>query len=120
MIGIDAGAGARVPAGLAERLEVEVVDSGCRRVHLVEATAPIIPEIIAPVRPWLASVLRFGGSSIRLYRHALPWPLVIRLVHQSSVMQQVEENSSYHECSKREHALLQRAFGPGPWGGAAS
>ena len=90
-------------------------DSGCRRIHLVEATAPIIPEIIAPVRPWLASVLRFGGSSIRLYRHALPWPLVIRLVHQSSVMQQLEENSSYHERSKHEHALLQRAFGRVPW-----
>jgi hypothetical protein len=31
------------------------------------------------------------------------------------VMQQVEENASYHECSKREHAWLQRAFGRVPW-----
>src|SRR5262249_1310380 len=51
-------------------------DSGCRRLHLVEATAPVIPEIIAPVRPWLASVLRYGGSSIRLHRHAPPPPAV--------------------------------------------
>jgi glycosyltransferase involved in cell wall biosynthesis len=90
-------------------------DSGCRRVHLVEATGPVIPEIAAQVRPWLASVLRFGGSSIRLQRHALPWPLVIRLVHQSSVMQQVEENASWQQRSKHEHALLERAFGRVPW-----
>jgi glycosyltransferase involved in cell wall biosynthesis len=90
-------------------------DSGCRRVHLVEATAPVIPEIVAPVRPWLASVLRFGGASVRLQRHSLPWPLAIRLVHQSSVMQKVEDNSSYLERSKYELGLLQRAFGRVPW-----
>jgi hypothetical protein len=89
--------------------------SGCRRVHLVEATAPVIREIVAPVRPWLASVLRYGGPLIRLQRHALPWPLVIRLVHQSSVMQQIEEDASYRERSQHEHALLQRAFGRIPW-----
>jgi hypothetical protein len=46
-------------------------------------------------------------------QHALPWPLVIRLVHQS-VMQQVEENSSYHERSKPER-FAARAFGRVPW-----
>jgi hypothetical protein len=30
-------------------------------------------------------------------------------------MQQLEENASYHERSKHEHALLQRAFGRVPW-----
>ncbi len=90
-------------------------DSGCRRIHLVEATAPVIPEIVAPVRPWLASVLRFGGRSIRLLRHGSPWPLVLRLVHQSSVMQQVEDNSAYLERSQHEHALLEQKFGRVPW-----
>jgi glycosyltransferase involved in cell wall biosynthesis len=90
-------------------------DSGCRRIHLVEATAPVIPEIVAPVRPWLASVLRFGGRSVRLARHGSPWPLVLRLVHQSSVMQQVEDNSDYLERSQREHALLEQKFGRVPW-----
>jgi len=90
-------------------------DSGCRRVHLVEATAPVIPEIVAPIRPWLASVLRFGGPSVRLQRHGLPWPLAIRLVHQSSVMQKVEDNSGYLQRSKYELGLLERAFGRVPW-----
>jgi hypothetical protein len=41
--------------------------------------------------------------------------LAIRLVHQSSVMQKVEDNSSYLERSKYELGLLQRAFGRVPW-----
>lgn len=90
-------------------------DSKCRRVHLVEATAPVIPDIVTPIRPWLSAVLKLGGPSVRLLRHGLPWPLVLRLVHQSSVMQQVEDNSSYLECSQREHGLLQHTFGRVPW-----
>jgi Glycosyl transferase family 2 len=90
-------------------------DRKCQRVHLVEATAPVIPEIAGPVRPWLSAVLNQGGPSVRLLRHGLPWPLVLRLVHQSSVMQQVEENSSYLERSRHEHGLLQHTFGRVPW-----
>jgi len=90
-------------------------DSGCRRIHLVEATAPVVPEIVAGVRPWLASVLKNGGPSVRLLRHGSPWPLVLRLVHQSSVMQQVEDNSAYLERSQHEHGLLQQKFGRIPW-----
>ena len=59
-------------------------DSGCRRVHLVEATAPVIPEIVAPMRPWLASVLRFGGrlgpaaaARLALAAGAAPCPPVV-------------------------------------------
>jgi hypothetical protein len=82
---------------------------------LVEATAPIDPEIVASMRPWLSSVLRFGGRSVRLLRHDSPWPLVLRLVHQSSVMQQVEDNSAWLKTSQHEHALLEQKFGRVPW-----
>jgi hypothetical protein len=90
-------------------------DSGCRRIHLVEATAPVVPEIVAGVRPWLAAVLKNGGPSVRLLRHGSPWPLVLRLVHQSSVMQQIEDNSAYLERSQHEHGLLQQKYGRIPW-----
>jgi hypothetical protein len=90
-------------------------DKKCRRIHLVEATAPVIPEIVTPVRPWLSAVLKLGGPCVRLQRHGLPWPLVLRLVHQTSVMQQVEEDSSYSERSKHEHGLLQHTYGRVPW-----
>jgi glycosyltransferase involved in cell wall biosynthesis len=90
-------------------------DKGCRRIHLVEATAPVIPEIVTPVRPWLSAVLKLGGPSVRLLRHGLPWPLVLRLVHQTSVMQKVEDSSSYYERSQHEHQRLQQTFGRVPW-----
>ena len=62
-----------------------------------------------------AELVEATAQRLRAQGFSLEIPLVIRLVHQSSVMQQLEENSSYHELSKHEHALLQRAFGRVPW-----
>ncbi|MEA2905753.1 MAG: hypothetical protein QOI12_3140 [Alphaproteobacteria bacterium] len=90
-------------------------DLKLKRAHLVEATAPVIPEIVVPVRPWLSALLTYGGPCVRLVRHGSPWPLILRLVHASSAMQQIDNNASFNAQSQYEHALLQKTFGRVPW-----
>ena len=85
------------------------------RVHLVEATAPLDPRQIAQVRPWLFNVIQWGGGFTRLGRHALPYPLIRRLVHSESGMGQISTNASYQEISKKECSQLQSRFGRMPW-----
>lgn len=85
-----------------------------QRIHLVEATAPVILEEAVNVRPWLANVLRFGGQ-IRLRRHASFWPLVKRLVHPESGMQQVGKVMAFGIQSREEQANLIKRYGRIPW-----
>ena len=85
------------------------------RAHLVEATAPIAPQFVQAMRPWLANCLRLGGSSIQLVRHDQPWPLVKRLVHAESGMQKIAKHAAFFaESQVEQHALTQR-FGRIPW-----
>jgi glycosyltransferase involved in cell wall biosynthesis len=86
-----------------------------KRIHLIEATAPLTFEASAQVRPWLANVLRLGGPSVRLARHESPWPMIRRLVHSDSGMQQIARDLSFRLESEREYAMLRTTFGCIPW-----
>jgi hypothetical protein len=85
------------------------------RVHLVEATAPINPQIAPQVRPWLANCLRLGGRSLRLVRHDSPWPLVKRLVHAESGTQKLGRNALFSIESQNEKRALAQRYGGIPW-----
>src|SRR5262249_42528482 len=74
-----------------------LAETGLRRAHLVEATAPLNLETAASIRPWLAKLLVLGSPSIRLQRHTGPAPLVYRLVHRRPVrikLQPIRRSSS--------------------------
>jgi len=88
---------------------------GRSRVHLVEATAPVIPHIAAQVRPWLHNVLRQGGPSIRLVRHEATVPLVVRRVHAGSGMQRLVNDAALKAESQSELARLVQRYGRVPW-----
>ena len=85
------------------------------RVHLVEATAPIDPNLTVQVRPWLAACLRCGGPSVRLRRHQSSLPLIKRLVHAHSGMIAISRSQSLQAESKAEYAALAKRFGYIPW-----
>jgi hypothetical protein len=92
-----------------------LAESGVRRVHLVEATAPVQLEIMAQVRPWLAAVMRLGGPSVRIMRHNMPVPLVQRLVHSGAGTQQIANRPEQAAESQAEIARLATRFGRVPW-----
>jgi glycosyltransferase involved in cell wall biosynthesis len=85
------------------------------RVHLVEATAPIHPQIAALVRPCLANCFRFAGSTLRLVRHDSPWPLVKRLRRPDSGMQKISTNPLFSIASQNEKKALAQRYGGIPW-----
>ncbi len=90
-------------------------DSGLPRVHLVEATAPVSLQAAALARQELVRLVRNGGGSIRLFRHASPWPLVRRLVHAGSGFAQIASEAGKKTESQKEYALLKQRFGRIPW-----
>lgn len=90
-------------------------ESGLKRVHLVEMTAPVLANVAAHVRPWLLDCLRFGGPSVILGRHSLPVPLVNRLVHGGSGMARIVGNSQARGASQQEMDRLVSRFGRIPW-----
>ena len=90
-------------------------ESGRSRVHLVEATAPVMPQIAAQVRPWLHNVLRLGGPSIRLVRHEFTVPLIIRRVHAGSGMNRIANDAALMAQSQSEYARLVQRYGRAPW-----
>jgi hypothetical protein len=89
--------------------------SGLRRVHLVEATAPVDPEIIDQVRPWLGNVLRNGGPSVRLVRHKQLQPLVVRRAHWNSGTQIITRDEALRDASRAELTRLDEKYGHMPW-----
>lgn len=90
-------------------------DSGLRRMHVVESTAPVELKHVSAVRPWLEACLRNGGSNVVLGRHHLPVPLVTRLVHSSSGMATIGSDKAANAASRAEHDRLLAKFGRHPW-----
>jgi len=85
--------------------------SGAHRVHLVEKTAPIHPEMVAQVRPWLANVQKVSA----LRRHSSPVPLVTRQVHVDSWMGRVSAGGDAERKSHECYQMLMNRFGTIPW-----
>jgi glycosyltransferase involved in cell wall biosynthesis len=85
-------------------------ESKLRRIHLVEMTAPVELRYMAGVRPWLADVAKCGGASIRLARHGLPVPLVLRLRHSGAGMRRIDNGGQERAESKAEIARLVARF----------
>lgn len=85
------------------------------RAHLVEATAPINPRCIRPIRPWLANVLKNSNGNTRLVRHNSPFPLVVRLVHGGSGMSQIATDENARRQSREECERLMGRYKQIPW-----
>jgi hypothetical protein len=92
-----------------------LAESGHRRVHLVEATAPVNPEFFDQMRPWLGNVLRNGGPSVRLVRHKHLQPLVVRRAHWNSGTQIISRDEALKDESRAELTQLQEKYGHMPW-----
>jgi glycosyltransferase involved in cell wall biosynthesis len=91
-----------------------LAERGARRIHLVEATAPVSEGALAN-RPALGHALRNGGPSIALRRHASPWPLVRRLMHEGSGMARIARDAPTRAASDAELARLRERYGRIPW-----
>jgi glycosyltransferase involved in cell wall biosynthesis len=92
-----------------------LAQTGLRRLHLVESTAPVDVRYLQAIRPWLANVIKLSAGHCRLARHDSPYPLVRRLVHSSSGMAQIAANQSLTDRSRQEIQQLIDDFGRIPW-----
>jgi hypothetical protein len=81
-------------------------EKSIKRIHLVEATAPINNDLSLVVRPWLANLFRYGDLQIILTRHKSPWPLVRRLPHPSSGTQTIATDPVYRLKAKTSRPVL--------------
>jgi len=90
-------------------------NSGVKRAHLVEATAPLEPSRLMKLRPCLHLVLANGGKTSGLLRHQSPLPLVRRLAHDGSGMHAIVSDLVAQQRSKTEMAQLKERFGHIPW-----
>jgi glycosyltransferase involved in cell wall biosynthesis len=90
-------------------------ERGLKRVHMVEATAPIYPQYIYQVRPWLWNILNLSAGFCSIARHQSPYPLVKRLVHSKSGMAQIASNEELFKISQNENERLIQRFGRTPW-----
>ena len=86
-----------------------------KRIHMVEATAPINPQYIYQVRPWLWNLLNLSAGFCGVSRHQSPYPLVKRLVHSKSGMAQIASNEELFKISQNENERLVQRFGRTPW-----
>lgn len=85
------------------------------RVHLVEATAPHDLASAQGVRPWLDLLVKHSSKVSQILRHASPWPLVKRAVHERSGLWQINHNPAVFEQSKNEYIQLIKKYGLIPW-----
>jgi hypothetical protein len=90
-------------------------ESGFPRLHLVEATAPLHPQVLKTLRPRLHRALAFSGGRTELARHKYALPLVRRLVHLGSGMAHIQTDADSRAASDVEHARLVERFGRIPW-----
>jgi hypothetical protein len=89
--------------------------SDARRIHLVEATAPVSIQDSAQVRPWIANVLTQGGPRSSVRRHLSSRPLVRRTVHPASGMARIAADPSVAQQSQSEYRNLIARYGRIPW-----
>lgn len=82
-----------------------------RRVHLVENSAPETYDQASLYRPWLASIVKWGGLQSTLQRSGRDYPLVKRLVHPHSNMAQIGKSQELSERSLAELKKLQTEYG---------
>jgi hypothetical protein len=92
-----------------------LTDAGIVRAHLVESTAPVDLNEMVQVRPWLAQLIELSRASVRIMRHASPYPLVNRLVHTQSSLAQIRPNTPSHDRSDGEYKRLEERYGRIPW-----
>jgi glycosyltransferase involved in cell wall biosynthesis len=85
------------------------------RVHLVESTAPMAPDLIGQNRPGLANVVYFGRPQPRIIRHEYPVPMVSRLVHSGSGMHRISQDLALKAESNNEKSRVRERFGRIPW-----
>jgi hypothetical protein len=90
-------------------------EAGTRRIHLIEATAPIEVARVASLRPDLHRVVTQGGPSSTLMRHHIPVPLVRRAVHPGSGMHTALTDPAAEARYRKESAQLQQQYGRMPW-----
>jgi len=85
------------------------------RIHLVESTAPVHPQLLKQLRPRLHRVLALSDGKTKLCRHKYALPLVRRLAHPGSGMAQIQSNPAFGALSKAEQTRLVERFGRIPW-----
>lgn len=86
-----------------------------KRVHLIEATAPVDEIYCRQVRPWLSNVITLSGGICVLRRHSSPYPLVRRLVHANSGIGSIARDPNLQKISASEILRLREMFGTIPW-----
>ena len=88
-----------------------------KRLHLIEATAPVQFDLMMQVRPWLAAIVRQARSPdvVGFLRHSSPWPLVRRLVHVGSGMARMQNDHAALDQSRAERERLKKDYGRIPW-----
>jgi len=86
-----------------------------RRVHLIEATAPIDYNVIKLRRPELADLIINGGKNIHLFRHSQILPLIKRLIQSTSGMAKISTGIDLNKESQNEYERLITTFGRVPW-----
>ena len=89
--------------------------SGAKRIHLVEATAPVTLQTCAQVRPWIANVLTQGGPNSTVKRHLSSRPLIRRMVHHGSGMYRIATDPVAAAQSQDEYQQLASRYGRIPW-----
>ena len=92
-----------------------LAESRIKRCHLVDAMAPNSLALAEQVRPWLANVVRFGGSNVDVQRHTMLVPLVTRLVHSRSGTAQIAIDPVLKQQSQTEYTILIDRYGRIPW-----
>ena len=86
-----------------------------KRVHLIEATAPVNELYCRQVRPWLSNIINFSEGLCVLKRHTSPYPLVRRLIHKNSGMASIARDHNLQRISTTEQIRLRQIFGTIPW-----
>lgn len=86
-----------------------------KRVHLVEATAPVDEIHCRQVRPWLSNIINLSGGQCVLKRHTSPYPLISRLRHENSGIAQIARDPVQNQISSTEVSRLREMFGSIPW-----
>lgn len=88
-----------------------VRESGVTRVHVVDSQAPLEPDALTRKRPFLAEIIRQNAASIRLARHELPVPLVVRMRHPAAGMEQIATQAEAAAQSRAEMERLIARYG---------